>query len=137
MIQELSRRKMHFSHLWSVLHMEGGWMNALLRQVKRLTDAKGEWWMLYGVKNRMLEYEGVLWKQQGTDGRQAFVLMWINYFLSQICMQMDFFLINTRSLLCHEFISTNGAVRVSLSSRTSEQVWGIGRQVETAYGSLC
>lgn len=30
-----------FSHLWSVLHMEGGWMNAWLRQEKRLTDDKG------------------------------------------------------------------------------------------------
>lgn len=114
------------SHLWSVLHMKGGWMNAWLRQVKRSVRC----YNIYGVKNRMLDLS--FEKRQDTDGKQAFVLMWINYFLSQMCMQTDFFLINTRSLLCHEFLSTNGAVRVSLSSRTSEQVWGIGEQVENS-----
>lgn len=114
------------SHLWSVLHMKGGWMNAWLRQVKRSVRCYMEW--RTGCWTMKVCFE----KRQDTDGKQAFVLMWINYFLSQMCMQTDFFLINTRSLLCHEFLSTNGAVRVSLSSRTSEHVWGIGEQVENS-----
>lgn len=42
--------------------MKGGWTNAWLREVKRLTDAKAECYMQREqerVKNGMLEYEGV------------------------------------------------------------------------------
>lgn len=92
--------------------MKGGRMNAWLRQVKMLSDAKGECCSMQReqerVKNGMLEYEGV-------HGWKASFCAHVNkLFLSEMCMQMDFFLINTRALLCHEFINTNGAFRVSL-----------------------